>query len=145
MFMHGGWEHIIFNMLFLWIFGNNVEDAMGKVRFLLWYIAGGLAATLVQTFVTLHFGAAQDASIPNIGASGAIAAVLGAYFVLLPNARVLTAIFFILIFFQELPAVCSSVSGSCSSSGRAGSRSCSRRRAAASRSSRISGASSSGC
>ena len=105
MFMHGGWEHIIFNMLFLWIFGNNVEDALGKVRFFLWYIAGGLAATLVQTFVTLHWGSAADASIPNIGASGAIAAVLGAYFVLLPNARVLTAIFFILIFFQELPAV----------------------------------------
>src|SRR5438093_9479483 len=105
MFMHGGWEHIIFNMLFLWIFGNNVEDAMGKVRFFLWYIAGGLVATLVQTFVTLHFGSAADASIPNIGASGAIAAVLGAYFVLLPNARVLTAIFFILIFFQQLPAV----------------------------------------
>jgi rhomboid family protein len=105
MFMHGGWEHIIFNMLFLWIFGNNVEDAMGKVRFLLWYIAGGLAATATQTFVTLHFGSIQDASIPNIGASGAIAAVLGAYFLLLPNARVLTAIFFILIFFQDLPAI----------------------------------------
>jgi membrane associated rhomboid family serine protease len=105
MFMHGGWQHIIFNMLFLWIFGNNVEDALGRVRFLFWYIAGGLAATAVQTFVTLQFGSAQDASIPNIGASGAIAAVLGAYFVLLPNARVLTAIFFILIFFQELPAV----------------------------------------
>ena len=105
MFMHGGWQHILFNMLFLWIFGNNVEDAMGRVRFFLWYIAGGLAATLVQTFVTLQFGSAQDASIPNIGASGAIAAVLGAYFVLLPNARGLTAIFFILIFFQELPAV----------------------------------------
>lgn len=105
MFMQGGWEHIIFNMLFLWIFGNNVEDALGKVRFFLWYIAGGLAATFVQTFVTLQFGSTADASIPNIGASGAIAAVLGAYFVLLPNARVLTAIFFILIFFQELPAV----------------------------------------
>src|SRR2546428_9843961 len=105
MFMHGGWQHIIFNMLFLWIFGNNVEDAMGKVRFFVWDIAGGLAATAVQTLVTLQFGSAQDASVPNIGASGAIAAVLGAYFVLLPNARVLTAIFFILIFFQDLPAV----------------------------------------
>jgi membrane associated rhomboid family serine protease len=104
MFMHGGWEHIIFNMLFLWIFGNNVEDALGRIRFFLWYIAGGLAATIAQTFVTLHFGTVADASIPNIGASGAIAAVLGAYFVLLPNARVLTAIFVILIFFQELPA-----------------------------------------
>lgn len=105
MFMHGGWAHIIFNMLFLWIFGNNVEDALGRVRFLLWYIAGGLVATAVQTVVTLHWGSVPDASIPNIGASGAIAAVLGAYLVLLPNARVLTAIFFILIFFQELPAV----------------------------------------
>jgi membrane associated rhomboid family serine protease len=105
MFMHGGWAHIGFNMLFLWIFGNNVEDALGKVRFFLWYIAGGLAATAAQTFVTLHFGSAQDASVPNIGASGAIAAVLGAYFVLLPNARVLTAIFFVLIFFQDLPAI----------------------------------------
>ena len=75
------------------------------MRFLLWYLAGGIAATVTQTVVTLAFGNAQDASIPNIGASGAIAAVLGAYFVLLPNARVLTAIFFILIFFQELPAV----------------------------------------
>jgi membrane associated rhomboid family serine protease len=103
MFMHGGWEHIIFNMLFLWVFGNNIEDALGKVRFFLWYIVGGLAATALQTFVTLNWGNQQDASIPNIGASGAIAAVLGAYFVLLPNARVLTAIF--LIFFRELPAV----------------------------------------
>jgi membrane associated rhomboid family serine protease len=105
MFMHGGWEHIIFNMLFLWIFGNNVEDALGRVRFFVWYIAGGIAATATQTIVTLWFGSTQDASIPNIGASGAIAAVLGAYLVLLPNARVLTAIFVFLIFFQELPAV----------------------------------------
>jgi hypothetical protein len=105
MFMHGGWEHIIFNMLFLWIFGNNVEDALGKVRFFVWYLAGGLAATATQTFVTINFGSNQDASIPNIGASGAIAAVLGAYFLLLPRARVLTAFFFILIFFQEIPAI----------------------------------------
>jgi membrane associated rhomboid family serine protease len=105
MFMHGGWEHIIFNMLFLWIFGNNVEDALGRVRYLLWYIVGGLAATALQTFVTLSFGNQQDASIPNIGASGAIAAVLGAYFIILPRARVLTAVFVILIFFVELPAI----------------------------------------
>ena len=105
MFMHGSWEHILGNMLFLWIFGNNVEDALGRVRFLLWYLAAGVVATATQTFVSLMFGNAHDASIPNIGASGAIAAVLGAYFVLLPNARVLTAIFFILIFFQELPAI----------------------------------------
>jgi membrane associated rhomboid family serine protease len=105
MFMHGGWEHIIFNMLFLWIFGNNVEDALGKVRFLLWYVAGGLAATAAQTFVTLHFADARDASIPNIGASGAIAAVLGAYFLLLPRASVLSVIFFGFIFLREIPAI----------------------------------------
>jgi membrane associated rhomboid family serine protease len=105
MFMHGGWEHIIFNMLFLWIFGNNVEDALGKVRFLLWYIAGGLAATGLQTFVTLNYGNDAEASIPNIGASGAIAAVLGGYLLLLPRARVLSAIFFGIIFLREIPAV----------------------------------------
>jgi membrane associated rhomboid family serine protease len=105
MFMHGSWEHIIGNMLFLWIFGNNVEDALGKVRFVLWYLAAGIAATALQTAVTLHFGNAQDASIPNIGASGAIAGVLGAYFLLLPRARVLTLIFFGLIFLREIPAI----------------------------------------
>jgi len=105
MFMHGGWEHIIGNMLFLWIFGNNVEDALGRARFLLWYVAAGLAATAVQTFITVHFGTAQDASVPNIGASGAIAGVLGAYFVLLPRARVLTVIFFGFIFLREIRAV----------------------------------------
>jgi len=105
MFMHGGWEHIIFNMLFLWIFGNNVEDALGRIRFLLWYLVAGLAATAVQTFVTLKFGTAQDASIPNIGASGAIAGVLGAYFLLLPRARVLTVFFFGFIFLREIRAV----------------------------------------
>ena len=105
MFMHGSWEHIIGNMLFLWIFGNNVEDALGRVRFLFWYLAAGVAATALQTFVTLTFGSVRDASIPNIGASGAIAGVLGAYFLLLPRARVLSAIFFGLIFFREIPAV----------------------------------------
>jgi membrane associated rhomboid family serine protease len=105
MFMHGSWEHIIGNMLFLWIFGNNVEDALGKVRFLLWYLAAGIAATAAQTFVTLHWGTIQDASIPNIGASGAIAGVLGAYFLLLPRAKVLTAIFFGLILLREIPAI----------------------------------------
>ena len=105
MFMHGGWEHIIFNMLFLWIFGNNVEDALGKVRFFIWYIAGGLAATAAQTFVTLNWGSNADASIPNIGASGAIAAVLGGYLLLLPRARVLSAIFFGFIFLREIPAI----------------------------------------
>ena len=106
MFMHGGWIHIIGNMLFLWIFGNNVEDAMGKVRFLCWYLAGGIAATALQSFVTLRFADTVDASIPNIGASGAIAAVLGAYLLLLPRASVLTAIFLGFFFFiQEVPAI----------------------------------------
>ncbi len=102
MFLHGSWEHILGNMLFLWIFGNNVEDALGKVRFFFWYLAAGVAATALQTFVTLMFGTTRDASIPNIGASGAIAGVLGAYFVLLPRAKVLTVIFF---FLREIPAV----------------------------------------
>jgi membrane associated rhomboid family serine protease len=103
MFMHGSWEHILGNMLFLWIFGNNVEDALGKVRFLLWYLAGGLAAIALQTFVTLAFGSAKAAQIPNVGASGAIAAVLGAYLVLLPGSRVLT--FVVPFFFFEIPAL----------------------------------------
>jgi membrane associated rhomboid family serine protease len=105
MFMHASWEHILGNMLFLWIFGNNVEDALGRVRFLLWYLAAGLAATAVQTVATLTAGTTQDASVPNIGASGAIAGVLGAYFLLLPRARVLTLIFFGFIFFREIPAI----------------------------------------
>ena len=106
MFMHGGIVHIAGNMLFLWIFGNNVEDALGRWRFLLWYIVAGLAASSLQTFITLHFGTPADASIPNIGASGAIAGVLGAYFLLLPRARVLTAFFLgFIFFFREIPAV----------------------------------------
>jgi membrane associated rhomboid family serine protease len=105
MFMHASWEHILGNMLFLWIFGNNIEDALGRVRFLVWYLAAGLAATTAQTVATLAAGSAQDASIPNIGASGAIAGVLGAYFVLLPKARVLTVIFFGILFLREIPAI----------------------------------------
>jgi membrane associated rhomboid family serine protease len=106
MFMHGGLLHLAGNMLFLWIFGNNVEDAMGRMKFLLWYLAAGLAATALQTIVTLHWGDAQEASIPNVGASGAIAGVLGAYFVLHPRAGVVTAIilgFFFLV--REVPAI----------------------------------------
>jgi rhomboid family protein len=101
MFMHASWGHILGNMLFLWIFGNNVEDAIGKAGFLVWYLAAGLFATATQTFVTLTAGSVGDASIPNIGASGAIAGVLGAYFVLLPRARVLTLVF---IFPVQIPA-----------------------------------------
>jgi len=104
MFMHASWEHILGNMLFLWIFGNNVEDALGHVRFLAWYLAAGIVAMAVQTFVTLEFAGVAAASIPNIGASGAIAGVLGAYFVLLPRSRVLTLIFFGIILIREIPA-----------------------------------------
>jgi rhomboid family protein len=102
MFMHASWLHILGNMLFLWIFGNNVEDAMGKLRFLVFYLLAGLAATAAQTFVTLQFSGVDAASVPNVGASGAIAGVLGAYFVLLPTAMVLTLLGFFLI---PIPAV----------------------------------------
>ena len=93
MFMHASWVHILGNMLFLYIFGNNVEDVMGRVRFLVFYIAGGFAASLTQTFVTLHWSGTAAASIPNVGASGAIAAVLGGYLVILPGARIFGLIF----------------------------------------------------
>jgi rhomboid family protein len=102
MFAHGGWAHILGNMLFLWIFGNNVEDAMGRVRFVVFYLGAGLAASATQIWVTLRFGAVEEATIPNIGASGAIAGVLGAYIVLYPNARVVTLVF---LFLFELPAL----------------------------------------
>jgi rhomboid family protein len=88
MFLHGSWDHILGNMLFLAVFGKNVEDAFGHLRYLLFYFAGGLAATVLQTAMTLLAGSAADARVPNLGASGAIAAVLGAYFVLYPNSRV---------------------------------------------------------
>ena len=101
MFLHGSWAHLLGNMLFLWVFGNNVEDALGKVRFLLLYLVGGLAATALQTFITLSYASEFDATIPNVGASGAISAVLGAYLVLLPRAKVLTLIVIVL---RELPA-----------------------------------------
>ena len=97
MFMHGSWLHLGGNMLFLWIFGNNVEDALGRVRFLLWYLAAGVVAAGLQTVVTLQFAGTAGASIPNIGASGAIAGVLGAYLILLPNAKVLTLFVYIVI------------------------------------------------
>jgi hypothetical protein len=87
MFMHGSWGHILGNMMFLAVFGKNVEDAFGRLRYLV-YFAGGFAATMTQTLMTLSFSSAADGRVPNLGASGAIAAVLGAYFVLYPNSRV---------------------------------------------------------
>ena len=101
MFMHGSWLHIIGNMIFLWVFGNNVEDAMGRLRFLAFYLLAGIAATALQTTVTLWMGTAEDAAIPSVGASGAVSGVLGAYLVLLPHASVLTLVFFFLL---EVPA-----------------------------------------
>ena len=102
MFMHASWGHIVGNMLFLWIFGNNVEDTLGRMRVLVFYLLGGLVATAAQTFVTLQYGSAEEGLIPNLGASGAIAAVLGAYFVLVPHAKVLT--FVPPFFFFPIPA-----------------------------------------
>jgi membrane associated rhomboid family serine protease len=91
MFMHGSIVHLGGNMLFLWIFGNNVEDAMGRVKFLVFYLLGGLAALALQTAVE------PNAVVPTVGASGAIAAVLGGYIVLYPRARVATVV--VLVFF----------------------------------------------
>jgi rhomboid family protein len=100
MFMHASILHIGGNMLFLWIFGNNVEDAMGPVKYLGFYIAGGLAALALQVLVD------PNSTAPTLGASGAIAAVLGGYIVLYPRARVLTVVFIILFFTViELPAL----------------------------------------
>ncbi len=96
MFMHGSWLHILGNMLFLWIFGNNVEDAMGRVKFLIFYLLAGFAALALQSVITIGTGTAQDAATPFLGASGAISGVLGAYFVLLPRAGVLSLLFFII-------------------------------------------------
>ncbi|HEV3478085.1 MAG TPA: rhomboid family intramembrane serine protease [Gaiellaceae bacterium] len=104
MFMHGDWLHLIGNMLFLWIFGNNVEDSLGKIRYIVFYLLGGFAATALQTFITLSYGTQADAEIPNLGASGAVSAVLGGYLLLLPRASVVTIIFVIIIFIREFPA-----------------------------------------
>jgi membrane associated rhomboid family serine protease len=99
MFLHGSLLHIGGNMLFLWIFGNNIEDRLGKAKFIIFYLLCGLIATYAQTLVSPSSG------VPQIGASGAIAGVLGAYIVLFPRARVRTLFFFFLIFFLDVPAV----------------------------------------
>jgi len=100
MFMHGSLLHLGGNMLFLWIFGNNIEDSMGRLRFVAFYLLGGVAALLLQVLTD------PDSIIPTVGASGAIAAVLGGYALLYPRARVVTVVFIILIFtIIELPAL----------------------------------------
>jgi membrane associated rhomboid family serine protease len=101
MFMHGSWDHILGNMLFLAIFGKNVEDRLGHLPYLLFYVAGGFVATFTQTAMTLLAGSEAAAAVPTLGASGAIAAVLGAYFVFYPNARVLTLV---VVFPVRIPA-----------------------------------------
>jgi membrane associated rhomboid family serine protease len=87
MFLHGGWMHLLGNMLYLWLFGDNIEDILGPVRFIIFYFAAGIAATLAQVAID------PNSDIPLIGASGAIAGVLGAYLVRFPRARVLTLLF----------------------------------------------------
>lgn len=99
MFLHGGWMHLIGNMWFLWIYGDNVEDILGKARYLGFYLLSGAAAVLVQVAIQ------PDSRIPIIGASGAIAGVMGAYMVKFPHARILTLIpIFFIVTFQEIPA-----------------------------------------
>jgi membrane associated rhomboid family serine protease len=100
MFLHGGWLHILGNMLYLWVFGDNVEDRLGHFRFLIFYFVCGLAAAM------LHILTNANSKLPTVGASGAIAGVLGAYLVLFPRARILTLVP-IIFFFQlmELPAI----------------------------------------
>jgi rhomboid family protein len=100
MFMHGGLLHLGGNMLFLWIFGNNVEDSMGPVRFVVFYLVAGLAADAAQILVN------ASSEVPSIGASGAVAGVLGGYLLLFPQARVVTVVFIIFFFtILELPAI----------------------------------------
>ncbi len=99
MFLHGGFLHIAGNLLYLWIFGDNVEDALGHARYLFFYLASGVSAAFLQTIVN------PASTLPNIGASGAIAGVLGAYFVLYPRARVVTLVpLFFLFPLVEVPA-----------------------------------------
>jgi len=98
MFMHGGWLHLIGNMLFLWIYGNNVEDYLGPLKFLIFYVVSGLAAIGLYTLFGPH------SKVPLVGASGAIAGVMGAYIVLHPRARITVLIVFFFIQFIVLPA-----------------------------------------
>ncbi|MDO7785643.1 rhomboid family intramembrane serine protease [Desulforamulus aquiferis] len=100
MFLHGSWFHFLGNMLYLWIFGDNVEDRLGKARFIIFYLITGYIATLA------HVLSEPASTIPLIGASGAIAGVLGGYFILFPHARVLTLVpIFIFIQFIRIPAL----------------------------------------
>lgn len=103
MFLHGSWGHIIGNMWFLWVFGDNVEDRLGKFKYVIFYILCGLGAAFSQTVISLIFG---GANVPMVGASGAISGVLGAYMKLFPHARILALVpVFIFLTLMELSAV----------------------------------------
>ncbi len=98
MFLHGGWLHLIGNMMFLWVLGDNIEDILGHGQFLLFYLASGLAAGLAQ------YAVYPDSRVPMIGASGAIAGVMGAYLVKFPHSRIEMVFWVIVVFFGEVPA-----------------------------------------
>jgi membrane associated rhomboid family serine protease len=99
MFVHGGWLHVLGNMWFLWIFGDNVEDVLGHTKYLLFYLLCGLAAAMTQILLT------AGSRVPMVGASGAIAGVMGAYLIKFPHARILNLVFFFFITTIEVPAV----------------------------------------
>ena len=100
MFMHAGWEHILGNMLFFWVFGPEIEDVMGPLRYIIFYLLGGLVATLAQIAV------APTSTIPNLGASGAIAAVMGAFLITYPRDQIKTVLFFgFFIGIRAIPAI----------------------------------------
>jgi membrane associated rhomboid family serine protease len=99
-FLHAGWMHFVWNMVYLWVFGDNVEDRLGRLPYLLFYLSGGAAAAILQLLYN------PFSAVPMLGASGSIAAVMGAYFVLYPQSRVLTAIFLVIFFdLIEVPAI----------------------------------------
>jgi membrane associated rhomboid family serine protease len=103
MFLHGSWLHIIGNMWFLWVFGDNVEDRLGRFRYFVFYVLSGIGAAILQTIVSFLFGGAD---VPMVGASGAISGVLGAYLWLFPHARILALVpIFIFLTFVEVPAI----------------------------------------
>ncbi len=103
MFLHGSWFHIIGNMWFLWVFGDNVEDRLGRFKYVVFYLLCGLGAAFAQTFISLVFGGGH---VPMVGASGAVSGILGAYMRMFPHARVLALVpVFFFMTFVEIPAL----------------------------------------
>jgi membrane associated rhomboid family serine protease len=99
MWLHGGWMHVLGNMWFLWVFGDNIEDVLGHGKYLVFYILCGLAAAATHVFFNI------DSRLPTVGASGAIAGIMGAYLVMFPRNRITTLLFFGFVFFVDIPAV----------------------------------------